>query len=410
MPRATVRRSGLAAGLPAGLLAAAFLALGGCGDASTEADAPAYDADAVSPIERFVYGADAKAGARRLLDRQAQAIADCMVEKGWEYTPDKVSESDVEDMSFEEEGGELADASYRKRYGYGISTVYDRDGQPSYEMYDDSDDTADETGEDANETYRESLSEEERRQYDLDLTGFDASDFDDLSEDGDLFEDGDLSLDDDPSGDEGTGMDVADPNADAGSDLDTGESTDDGGDEDLFDAEMLKSCQMAGFAGMAENQDVFEELSELDDEVERSIGRDRRIREAEANWAECVAAAGHPKLKNPEKAQDSITDRLSKLEDASVASDAPDLDPEDLAEMDSDELEDLELGDGSISDVTALRKLQRDEIALAADDWECQDRYLLGVRQQVRADAEQRVLDRHRDLFEEAKRVMVGDA
>jgi hypothetical protein len=275
-------------------------------------------------------------------------------------------------------------------------------------MFDDPEDAADETGEDPNETYRQSLSEEEQRQYELDLTGFDSSQFD-------ISEDGDLSLDDDGSGDmaDGSDADVTDPNADSGSDLDTGESTDDEGDDGMFDDAMLKSCQMAGFAGMAENQDVFEELDELDGEVDKSIERDRRIGEAEANWTECMTSAGHPKLKNPDKAQDQITDRLTKLEDASSTSDAPELDPDDFADLDPEELEDMDLGDfgdGSISDVKALRTLQRDELELAADDWTCQQKFLLGVRQQVRADVEQRVLDRHRDLFEEAKRVLVGDA
>ncbi|QSB13070.1 hypothetical protein JQS43_15595 [Natronosporangium hydrolyticum] len=124
-------------------------------------------------------------------------------------------------------------------------------------------------------------------------------------------------------------------------------------------------------AGWTEFADLTGEMNQLYQEIDT----DPRLATAHAQWAECMADAGHPDLTEPRDARQSVFDRLP----GGVPPADPTLDPGPVDSPDPDR----------------RAEVREYELALAPVDYECQRRHVLGVRRAVTLELEQSFIDRH---------------
>lgn len=227
------------------------------------------------------------------MDKAEQRVADCMVKKGWKYTPVR-RDFDIAEMQLDpfDTQNTLFDTEFRTTWGYGVVTVYGDDGKkkegapgPDFSQLSNT--------VDPNVKYLESLSDEEKAQYNADLYGMDTSlDLPAMSED--------------LGGDGGTATTAAsssvDPNGDSGSsDLDADTSTgsgDSAGSTGMMDG-FSKSCagQAVGVSDMSRMTELYTQLDESMqaeglDSTEKLVSKSADLKKAQTEWSECMGRAG----------------------------------------------------------------------------------------------------------------------
>ena len=116
---------------------------------------------------------------------------------------------------------------------------------------------------------------------------------------------------------------------------------------------------------------LVEEIRDLDERVES----DPRVAgEANRQWSDCMADAGHPGLARPQDAKDSVTTRLAQAR-------------------------------ARVGDPAAVAEVRRYELALAGADFVCRKAYD-SARRVVRDEVERRFLDDRRAELERYRRAM----
>lgn len=189
-------------------------------------------------------------------------VADCMAEHGFEYVA--VSLDDRRAGPFDEAYA-LEPAEFAERYGYGVTTL-----------------TAgaeDERFLDPNQEIMDSLSPDERAEYERALWGSDAA---------------------------------VDPDA-----ADQG-------------CRMQAEVEVYGVRepdDRAQQMERFAALFEALDELSRRIENDPRLADSEIDWARCMAAAGYPGFTRPHEARQAVFDQFAALSTQS------DPDPDALASL-----------------------------------------------------------------------------
>ncbi len=161
---------------------AIVIVLGACGGSATGEDQKSSGSGATdsadSPLAAIFGGNESPAEARRKQLKQEELVAQCMKEKGWDYTPVDYT------AQFNDAGGDedanLSPEEYGKKYAYGITH--------NYELYELPNLTGDVTGDegidagegdsapidsftDPNQEYVAELSESEQKLYYEDLQG-----------------------------------------------------------------------------------------------------------------------------------------------------------------------------------------------------------------------------------------------
>lgn len=147
-------------------LASVVAFLAACGSSSGEGGGSAADED--SPLDVLFGGNDSSAEARAKQLEQEEAVALCMKESGWEYTP-----VDWEAQFGNDAGAEDADLSpkeYGEKYAYGIVRNYELYELPYLLGEDDPSVTTPEFV-DPNQDYVQTLSPDEQEQYYAELYG-----------------------------------------------------------------------------------------------------------------------------------------------------------------------------------------------------------------------------------------------
>jgi hypothetical protein len=278
--------------------AALALSLAGCdkkapdtaATTAPEAEAPPGEDPAGARTEGILdelFGSEPAAtdSAQELADRtrQEEFIAQCMVEKGFEYTPVSQNATPEDPASPYDSQGTL---EFAQQWGYGITTgAIEADNAALNEVQDTL------IAADPNTEYYESLTDAARAAYDATMFG-------------------------DPS--------------EAGQEGESGWIT--------------SGC--IGWAGQqvwGDDSDVsqFDALVEEMATLHESIDADPRVTEAVSEWASCMADAGHPGLVTLDDPSNAIEDRASTLleeagitvgEGESVASYADQVDISSLAE------------------------------------------------------------------------------
>lgn len=225
------------------------------------------------------------------MDKAEQKVADCMVKKGWKYTPVR-RDFDITEMQLDpfDTQNTLFDTEYRTTWGYGVVTVYGDDGKkkegapgPDFSQLSNT--------VDPNAKYVESLSDEERAQYNADLYGMDMSM--DLPDPADGLGDGATVT---------TAAGSADPNGDSGSsDLDSDVSSGDGASTDstgMMDG-FSKSCagQAVGISNMSRMTELYTQLDEAMqaeglDSTDALVSKSADLKKAQTEWSECMGRAG----------------------------------------------------------------------------------------------------------------------
>lgn len=314
-PRGNVGKLVLALGISALLLA-------GCGD--TNDDEP-------QTLESFLGfdgdQAEMQAQAEAQQGEMEEAIAACMAEEGFEYVPRDTATmfAQVEDDPRQE----LSEEEFREQYGYGISTI------------DPSEMAAPEPEEDPNQRIQQEMDEAEREAYQLALHGEPPEVDQDADPEDMAFE---------PEGCQGEAM------------------------------EEVQGGQMA----------VFQELQSEFMELQERIESDPRMVEALQEWQTCMRDAGYDYTERFEP-QNELFERMNELQQSAFEGvDPAEMDPEEgppEPDIDPDELEEL----------------QEDELAVAAAEGACTEEHLADIEQEVRAEHEGSFIDEHRDVLEEAR-------
>ncbi|MBK9297143.1 MAG: hypothetical protein IPN02_09975 [Candidatus Microthrix sp.] len=113
----------------AAAVASVALLLGGCSggdDDATVGDPSTPDGELTysSPLAEALNLGDAS----KLVSEQQKQVAQCMADRGWEYTPVKIPGGIEDELGAVDEYADLFDEEFRTRWGFGISTIYADDG------------------------------------------------------------------------------------------------------------------------------------------------------------------------------------------------------------------------------------------------------------------------------------------
>lgn len=349
----------------AGLL---LVALVGCsGDPGTAADDPAASGSAAepqpSPLDEFLGGA--RTGDQQEADRQVQleveaAVATCMQEAGFEYTPVDPEQLMGGFVSFSDT--DQRDPEWVSRYGYGISTM---------------DLQAPDLSDDPNNARVEAMTEAERTAY------FEA-----------LYGTGDGGTFSVVGG--GAAVQAAPPMAAPGT-APSGDGPTDGAPPEPATPGCFQQAdtEVRG-ERPAVDPETFQDMFDALGELEKSVEADPRLAEAISTWSACMADAGHPNLRKVAEAQDVIFQQWADLNGWEVSSggggggfavtaqavdDVPQLDPEQHG------------------------KLKNDEIIMATDDLGCRGDYD-SIRDTVRVELETAFVEAHRAELEQFRDTM----
>lgn len=310
-------------------------------------------------------------------EREAQqAIATCMRNEGFEYTPVDYSQFDT----FSElEGEEWGSAEWIEKYGYGISTQ--RFSQtavgPDLIGYDDSviqsyDDTTD-----PNSEYVNSLTPEEQEAYYAALYGQQPEpdiDFDNMTE-----EEINQAYDDfyenvyEPTGCQNTAY------------------------EELYSGDEV----------FGEGSPLFEFEQEFGDELEALFERiesDPRMIAAREKLTKCVVDKGYDSYIDDDSVYDDIESRMEPIQAAQFFDPTSDISEDVLETMTEEEFEELynssEGQELSADDKAILAEVQAYELGLAAAVDDCGGgywNYQAGPMAEIRAEIEQEWLDINAD-------------
>ncbi|MEZ5371462.1 MAG: hypothetical protein R2704_01690 [Microthrixaceae bacterium] len=421
----------------------ATLLLAGCsgdGDAPT-GDPATPDAELTydSPLAEALNLGDAP----DLATKQQEQVAECMADRGWDYTPVAIPGGIEDELGSLDAYAALFDEEYRTKWGYGISTIYTADGGYA----DGAPDGAAILTEDPNEAYADSLSPEEQSRYYTDLLG--AGVAEELAVPAD--DGAGPTIPGDAAGADVPGDPTSgDPNVGGASDLDTGEGTDLEGDLEQLEG----SCTLAGLN--AEGSDELNRLEQLSarldtaaadlgiDSTEALVEESSELQAAQRGWAECMGESGYDveAVDDPTRV---ISERLDQVLFGAAADPEPDLggvtsvpsgdaapdatapdatasepppDEDETADPTDDPGESEVVAGGGESgseqatsraqafdptdvDVAALKKLQTDELEMAEADRDCQAEFFRPVYVEARTEAEQRFVDRNAELLDE---------
>lgn len=424
------------------ILVAALILAGCSGDDGPAGDASTPDAELTydSPLAAALNLGDAP----DLATKQQEQVAECMAERGWDYTPIAIPGGIEDELGSLDEYSNLFDEEYRSKWGYGISTIYAADGN----YVDGSPTGASLMTADPNDAYTDTLSPEEQSRYYSDLLG--AGIAEELAVPADEAAPDDAGAGPTIPGDapEGAGSgegESSDPNVGAESDLNTGDEAPTGGDLEQLEG----SCTLAGLgADSSDDLNRLEQLSAKLDKAATDLGinstdelveESSELQAAQGRWAECMADADY-EVKTVDGPAQVLSERLDNVLFGSDEEPEPDLggvtsvpngdtpsdDPAGTAPEAADEDgEEADPGDSEVVaggdedagaeqttgrtqafdpakvDIAALKKLQADELTMAEADRDCQAEFFRPTYLEVRGDAEQRFVDRNGELLDE---------
>lgn len=329
------------------------------GDTSTDEQASTDGAETFADF--FGYGDDFDVEAQIEEDRAREMevqekTAACMAEQGFEYTPY------VPEEMFEYYGGpeeDLTEEERMKKYGYGFFT-YMLEETENFEEFGDPYSSEN----DPNWARMEAMSDSERMAYEKALWG-DWENFD--------FE---------PEYDEDGNEIYVEP-----------DFTEIGGCMTLAQEEV--------WGGGRENEEemmaISEQLDPLWQDFYERIESDPRIIEANQEWASCMAERGYTFTD-----QEDIYMYLDEMQQELWSG------QEDYFSEGGEVEEDVDFGPfGPGIDEEMIRQLADEELAIAADDWECRgDRSFDELRREISEEYEAQFIAENRELLEKQRALM----
>lgn len=296
-------------GLSAGIILGGLL-LSGCSDSASNDSA--YDGDK-SPLEKrlgFLYGSEFdQSNYSEQQNKVEAAVAECMKEEGFEYTPTVYDASDFE-VSSDASYSDTETLDYAKKYGYGVfSTEYLEEDVSAQ-------DPTEEPDADPNAPYLDTLSESEVDEYYATLYG---------------------PWPDESLSEEEMNAWYSDP-ANQGC---------------YGTAQSEAPHEEAGFFNEPEVAELMQTLGDRYDEMTDNT----KLTELNDAWSECLSAKGFD-FATPEDATNSIYDKSSDIYSFNDTSDGS-------YSMDSDSYFE--------PDEAVIEEAKKEEIALATADYECRD-------------------------------------
>ncbi|MDQ3946483.1 MAG: hypothetical protein M3357_15305 [Actinomycetota bacterium] len=161
-----------------------------------------------------------------------------------------------------------------------------------------------------------------------------------------------------------------DPTATFAAALDAGDFTRLGG--------CVKQATDEVFGGTA----VLQTLQTKMDEVDEKIFADRRMVKAIAKWSQCMRDAGYDGLSEPDQLDAVLEQKLEAIVGPPEERVAP------------------APGEEPAYDRTALKALQREEVAMVASDIACEEKHLAGIEGKVSAEYQDEFRQENADLIE----------
>lgn len=152
-------------------------------------------------------------------------------------------------------------------------------------------------------------------------------------------------------------------------------------------------------------QDALEGLTDIGDvysEGEEAIFDRREMVEATSEWSRCMGEAGYSGFVALDDPEDDIADRYGEVI-APLDSALDQLSDEEAQALISGES--FEIADLPDLDVSALRELQADEIALALADLDCYEAEVQAIYEPLRDEFEQGLLEEYADEFEALRNI-----
>ncbi len=333
-----------------------------------------------SPIQEFLgvdysnFDSDEAQAEFAQQDREAEeAVAVCMRELGWEYTPVDNSQFFGGFDPFGEDGLEYGSDAWVEKYGFGITTQAFGQSQvgPDLIGYDDSQmmDFEEQEQNDPNFEYVESLSPAEQEAYYSDLYGQQPEFDETLTEE----EQEAFWQDYEPTGCQ----------AEAWDDI--------------------------GFGGA--EQEFYEEFGDQLDDLYERVNADPRVIAVQTELTDCMADAGHnldPSMDLWQQAYEMFEDEMQPLYDIAYTDPFEGVDFESLSDEEIDELLSSMPATGPELDDAAkatLAELQTQEIDMAKDVLGCSPGFFTGVGVdaevffEVLTELEQQFLDDNADAI-----------
>lgn len=266
-------------------------------------------------------------------------VAECMVEEGFEYTANVVNPEEF--VSPWQEAQELPPDEFAEQYGYGISTMHYSEIEENLP-------------ENPNQEYRESLSPEAVEAYERALYG-------------------DMTSWDPEEGPP---------------------PVEERGCRGKADAEVYGD-RMAEMEEQASPWTEFEGLMEDVSSLSGRIRNDPRLQEAGQAWLGCMADAGYPDFQQVGDAEQSVHQRMGELEGWNMEpSPAPSADSSDGAAEESITREPPEI------DPEELAEVQEYELELAVADRECMAEHYDDVFEEVSYEFQEEFVAEHRAELE----------
>jgi hypothetical protein len=255
---------------------------------------------APSPLEPYVgalYGGGSEEGMAAQNAAIQDAVAACMKEEGFEYTPD----AGLGGASFSTDEMEIpwGTEEFAKTYGYGVSTdaFADMGGGGEYE--------------DPNQEYIDSLSPGEQAAYSTALWGQPL---------------------------EGPSKDSTDSSDSSGSDDVSVDYTD---TYDWEQAGCMGAAQHEHGSEAASDDPEFESLMKEMQNIFTAVDTDPAVAAAEEEWSGCLASAGFPGYEHKVDPMNDFSERYAKLRPALAPGEegvAPEPDAAELEEFEAEEI------------------------------------------------------------------------
>lgn len=272
-----------------------------------------------------------------------ERVAQCMADEGFEYIPNV----EPPDESNEDRAYALPPEEFAKQYGYGVTTLT---------MSDNSD-------ENPNQVYRDSLSEQAKDAYDAALHG-------------------PWYVNEDGSGESGSGDDRSTPHPEPEDLGCSGRAS-----HEVYGVPEEGDGEATGINPYETFNALMDDLLQLGERIQD----DPRVVDANEVWRSCMADAGFAKFEKVGEPEMDIHSRLSDLRD--------------LDEQGGEMEREMAVIEGDMSDIDPeeLNQLREYELELAQADYTCKDEHYAPVVDDVRVELESEFVEEHRSQLEQMR-------
>lgn len=373
-----------------------------CSSSNSKSKTNAGSINTTSAMDEFLFGKeDTSQKIREKYEELENDVLKCMTKKGWEYSRTKIPDDQLS-LSIFQSFSDFSKESKREKFGYGVFTILNAQGEPDLDLEDEFYGNEEES-DDKNQEYVDGLSETEQERYYIDLYGADVAKS--FNETRDSFDE------------EGA------PDAQDESDLDTGDVSE---NSDLSDSPFElddKSCSgAASKKAFGDESDLFKIFEDSQNVMEKFY-KSKKVAAAVTEWKACVKSkidtTGSTEINKSVKKALSSKDKLESDPDEIVGQAITEtydklsgFDPDE--DFGSDVTSDTDISDGDLESIESQsdfepksfnpKKYAKQERKIAATDFACQEKHYLKVKFAEQRSLEEEFIKDHKEEFASLKK------